>query len=85
MLAVEKYKKGIRKIPTLSEQEIEEFYEKNKQFLSKEFAYKIMKDKNQILTESCKNNIKNYFQISERELMSGKEKMKVLKKNNKIK
>lgn len=122
MLAVEKYKKGIRKIPTLSEQEIEEFYEKNKQFLSKEliticenqkknkrikrkvssiltyeilktnhkntikindiskeFAYKIMKDKNHILTESCKNNIKNYFQISERELMSGKEKMKVLK------
>lgn len=122
MLAVEKYKRGIRKIPRLSDEELSEFYKKNKQSLSaqildifernknnkiqkrkfsslltyevlkksnknsikvtnisKDKALKILNDKKFVLTPSCRRNIKNYYQILERDLMSGKEKIKVLK------
>ncbi len=47
--------------------------------LSHEDAIKILANRNLILTSNCRKNIKNYFQIAERDLMSGKDKMKALK------
>lgn len=129
LLAVEKYKRGVRKHKTIPTQQIISFFEKNESSLQKEVklafqrvikeevkkdsmlrrqkpiaskalyeilksdekncvkitsikrenAIKILSNRNLILSPSCKRNIKNYFQIPERELMNGKDKMKVLK------
>lgn len=45
--------------------------------IKREDAIRTLNNRN--LTFSCRRNIKNYFQIPERELMNGKDKMKALK------
>lgn len=123
MLAVEKYKRGIRKATCVTYQEIKQYYQRNKmisgnsrylnyiernylnnplanvQTISKKFIYELLKQnnkdcikigdinkdmarksiRNKHLTSSCRTALKNYFQLPEKELMSGKDKMKVLK------
>ncbi|MCI8346391.1 MAG: sigma-70 family RNA polymerase sigma factor [Bacilli bacterium] len=122
MIAIEKYKRGIRKVKTVTTEEIIDYYQHSKEkipveiksyiekkvfnnplanqkTLPNKLIYEILKyrgefsiDINQInhttarelvrnkkLTSSCRKKIKGYFQIPEREIMNGKEKLKVLK------
>ena len=129
LLAVEKYKRGVRKQKTISSNQLICFYEKYESNLwkwkknsfqrllqeeaqkdsmlrsqkkissnvvyeiikgteegcvkitsiKKKDAIKILGNRKLILSSSCRRNMKNYFQIPERDLMSGKDKMKVLK------
>lgn len=124
MLAVEKYKRGIRKTTCITYQEIKQYCQKKKimsdnnkylsymerkylnhplanaQNISNKNLYELLKQgnkpciridridkeiarkniRNKHLTSNCRTALKNYFQFSEREFMSGKDKLKVLKK-----